>query len=114
MKLFIVLLLLFYPLFSDAQEITGNNLNEWIAGDERANLSNPKTTDYMSSSLLQGYVRGVLDSTSGLTCIPSGVTLGQSMAVVKKYLRDHPENWNWKASWIVSVAIMEAFPCPKK
>ena len=44
---------------------------------------------------------------------PSGVTtLGQTVAVVRKYLADHPERLHERASYLVVEAIEGAWPCP--
>lgn len=44
-------------------------------------------------------------------CIPAEVTLGQEAAVVRKFLRDHPERLHITAAALVERALAEAFPC---
>ena len=72
-----------------------------------------------------GYVLGVYDSAPILdaaaekrqwdggwtACVPEGVEAGQLTAVVKKWLRAHPEKWHVHASGLVARAFQEAFPC---
>jgi hypothetical protein len=44
-------------------------------------------------------------------CMPTGVTSDQSRKVVKKYLEQHPEKLHWKADRLITLALIEAFPC---
>lgn len=61
-----------------------------------------------------GFVAGVSDALDGLAfCIPAGVTLGQAGAVVNKYLKEHPEEWNESGTTLVARALRQAFPCKK-
>ena len=45
-------------------------------------------------------------------CIPNGVTLGQMVQVVVKYIKQHPENLHNKASIVSLNAMRTAWPCP--
>ena len=72
-----------------------------------------------------GYVMGVYDAgkvldkatdkrqwSGGWTaCVPKGVSAGQLMEVVKKWLREHPSEWHLGAGGLVAEAFDEAFPC---
>jgi hypothetical protein len=62
------------------------------------------------------YVTGIAESYNnmGVACIPNGVSIGQLVSVVGKYLRENPEQWNKDANAITAVALMKAFPCAKK
>jgi hypothetical protein len=44
-------------------------------------------------------------------CIPDAVTVNQAVAVVARYLRDHPEERHWDAQFLVIIAVREAWPC---
>lgn len=114
MRVIIFAALLLISQISQAQILTGNDLNTWAAGDDRTQLPNAKNTDYVDSAMLAGYVRGVVDASISVLCMPGNVTVGQSLAIVKKYVRDHPEKWAWNAIWLVNVALLEAFPCARK
>lgn len=46
-----------------------------------------------------------------LYCPPDGVTPEQTMAVVRKRLRDNPSEWHLPAVRYVQDALREAFPC---
>lgn len=89
---------------SAATYFSGNTINEWMESEAKGQR--------YSTSLLLGYVAGVVDATDTiLFCLPSGVTAGQSVAIVKKYVKEHPEHWNSSGSAIVATALSGAFPC---
>lgn len=87
---------------------TGNQLMEW-------NSSNTA----LDRGRFMGYVVGIVDAKSTgwestrLSCVPSGVTVGQLQEVVHKYLKQNPQEWHLEADLLVTFAMMEAFPCPK-
>ena len=64
------------------------------------------------------YVIGVSDALiavkPNLFCAPLGITVDQEVAVVVKYLRDHPETWHYSVSSEVGVALKKAFPCKEQ
>ena len=61
-----------------------------------------------------GYIIGVTEGVDvKFWSAPVPIKTAQVVAVVKKYLDDHPEKWNQPASWLVRNALIEAFP-PKK
>jgi hypothetical protein len=62
-----------------------------------------------------GYILGTADALqiSHLTCRPhSDVATLQTVAVVRRYILDHPEQWHEHAATIVYAALVRAFPCP--
>jgi hypothetical protein len=65
-----------------------------------------------------GYLSGVLDGLQQLDwkfCPPKeGFTTGQAVRIVVKYLKANPEVLHKGAGGLVSVAIGEAFACPKE
>lgn len=60
-----------------------------------------------------GLVAGV-SSASPRVCPDAGVTIGQQIRVVLKYLQDHPEELHLDDAVLVDRALTKAFPCPKK
>jgi Rap1a immunity proteins len=93
------------PAFADI--VDGNKL--WRSCDGDTN------TD---KGLCYGYAAAVVDSQEALLakgkylfCVPATGTLGQLTDVVKKHLRDHPEDRHHPATFLVIRALMEAFPC---
>jgi Rap1a immunity proteins len=49
-----------------------------------------------------------------LMCAPVGVTLGQQHSIVVKYIRDNPKFAHEATVKLISWALIDAFPCPKK
>lgn len=70
-----------------------------------------------------GYVSGVVDAeavtvatqrASPLFCIPTqGVTTSQTVEVVERHLREHPEQRQYSGAGLVVIALTNAFPCAK-
>jgi hypothetical protein len=96
-----------------ADYLHGQGLNEICSADEyclepmprlyRRRLRRREVLD-PASDKRRWYVR--------LTaCVPDGVSAGQLVEVVKKWLREHPENWHYGADSLVAAALQEAFPC---
>jgi hypothetical protein len=47
------------------------------------------------------------------TCLPQGVTTGQALKVLVKYMDDHPEQLHEKTAWVAAKALHEAWPCAR-
>jgi hypothetical protein len=60
-----------------------------------------------------GYVRGVSDTLTVVMpkCVPSSASPGQKMAIVRKFLDEHPELWDLAGASLVVVALKTAFSC---
>ena len=92
--------------------LDGIKLNEWSNAVDRTVGNNPSPADYLENGYFTGYVIGVSDMRDRLTiCLPQGVTVGQLIAIVQKYLRANPEKWNHGAQDLVLNAFRTAFPC---
>lgn len=67
---------------------------------------------------ISGYARGFghanVLSASPLACMPAGIENGQIVEVVLKYIRSKPEKWHNNADAFIFLALVDAFPCPKK
>ena len=86
---------------SYADFITGNELVEYC---DESNL--------YDTGICYGYVIGMSDGIDGkVACIPDGVTARQVMSIVKKYLKENPGSLHIGAKFLVSLALMKAFPC---
>lgn len=76
-------------------------------------------SEAFNTGVCAGYVTAVADAMAlpvvgGLrACIPIGVTTRQIVAVVTKYLRDHPEELHYSANSTATLALRMAFPCSK-
>lgn len=107
-RIALLLTCLAMPLPSWADFTNGNELQEWLSRSEDKNESRYHT------GLFRGYVSGVIDTGNDvLFCTPDGVTRGQYIAVVAKYIKEHPEQWNLSASTLVINALRQVFPCKK-
>lgn len=95
------------PAFSYSYLYDGNQLWEECDGDLSGQWG-----------LCSGYTAAVIDSHQALMskgkylfCAPSDATLRQFRDVVKKHLRDHPQDRHHPAASLVIQALREAFPC---
>lgn len=71
--------------------------------------------DPARSSIAMGYVAGVVDMGSGeYHCAPPDATLGQIRDMVRNYLINTPANRHMSAAVLVTVPLMNTWPCPKK
>ena len=107
MKKVVFILALMLPINAAVAGFTdGNQLYQWMLEDEKENGS------MFQSGLFKGYIAGVVDlGDDFLFCTTVGVTRGQYTAVVAKYIKNNPEEWNKAADTIVVDALKEAFPC---
>jgi hypothetical protein len=81
---------------------TGNSLAEYCEQDDSR----------FQAGFCYGYVTGLFDKMQGEEiCMPDGVTIKQLGSIVKKFLREHPEDLHLSARSLVSAALVEAFPC---
>lgn len=93
----------------------GNQLEEGIAATDRVMAGTADDIDFLNGAQMSGYVAGVSDAEEGvLVCYPTPVTHRQVMALVKRRLREHHEEWNGPANVIVTKALSTAFPCKKR
>jgi hypothetical protein len=83
------------------------------------------TDDLSSGSYCLGFVNGIMQMSldesvrvgskthaESLACSPQeGITTGQAVRVVIKYLHDHPEQLHRDAHILVVEALRIAFPC---
>jgi len=100
---------LMFTISLNADFTDGNELQKWM------NNTNKENGNRHSVGLFKGYISGVVDTGNNiLFCTEDGVTRGQYMAVVIKYIENNPEKWNQGASVIVLEALTKAFPCKNK
>lgn len=93
----------------------GNELKKWADAYDRIDQGYARKTDHEDLMQLYGYVAGVVDSNHKIIlCIPAGVTVRQSVAIVVKYLNKNPEQWQKEARLLTLYALAPVFPCEKK
>lgn len=81
---------------------TGNNLLQAFKEND------PSSFNY---SYALGYTNGASSSVQ-TACVPKGVTNGQVIMVVQRYLEQNPRILNFEASTLIFWAINDAWPCP--
>ena len=72
-------------------------------------------------SICIGYLIGALDTSRWIAAVsetritvcdvPSGVTIPQLVALMRRYLDQHPENLHLTGASLIPHIINEAFPC---
>jgi hypothetical protein len=77
----------------------------------------------LDGAFCQGLATGIVHATQAyqflnyqtLFCVPEGgITTGQAVRVIVKYLRDHPEELHLRGSLVAIQALRQAFPCKSK
>jgi hypothetical protein len=86
-------------------------------------FDNPKNLDpaeAFDANYCIGYVEGILDThdvyrnwdSLSQVCYPeSGITLGQGIRIIVKYLNDNPDKLHLSQQWLAIGALSIAFPC---
>jgi hypothetical protein len=90
---------------------TGNDLDQVCAATSVANR-------VICQEFILGVLRGidaeaVWASTKPPSCVPEGVTIGQSVDVVLQYLSRNPEIRHLSGPYLILSAMHKAFPCSK-
>jgi len=110
MRIIMGALLIFVSSVVNAAFTNGNELQKWLSNSETAKDFSFDQT--YGTGMFRGYVSGVVDAGNGsLFCTGTGVTRGQYTAVIIKYIKENPEQWNLSASELVTNALKKAFPC---
>jgi hypothetical protein len=111
--LFMFMLLAFTHSQALAGFYSGNDLVPLMREADKAE-ANMSGADLAKAFEYGAYVIGVHDATEYfLHGTPADATKGQIIAVVSKYLKNHPEQWSEAAADLVIKALKEAFPSKK-
>ncbi|HEY2397071.1 MAG TPA: Rap1a/Tai family immunity protein [Rudaea sp.] len=87
----------------------GQSLLRWL--EEK-----PETPDHIViAGAAMGFVAGVASTMQlmKIICPPAGTTRGQNIAIVVKYLKEHPKSWRLSSTFLTMQALDEAWACPK-
>lgn len=77
-------------------------------------------TQITSTAYCLGHVRGADDmhnlyravsKSKPLYCMPSGVTMGQMVRIIVKYLKENPEQLHEDGTMLIAAALRDAYPC---
>ena len=116
-----ITLLLFALLFSGhAKAVSGNELygllaskdpSEWFEGMQFVlGHSGAEKYFYYLEGALAAEEKRQPDFTR-FACVPSEVTIGQAIDVIKKYLAEHPDKRHFDANQLTHFALIQAWPC---
>jgi hypothetical protein len=122
-SLAVLLLMLLLPNIGSAQKTTtsyqvGSALVESCKDYpviDKTSVSEELPKVEVKIGFCEGYIEAHAEALTyeGKACIEADIAPAQLIAVVNKYLVDHPELWNRGASWLVRNALIPAFPCSK-
>jgi hypothetical protein len=120
MRVLIAVVLLGFSSVSFGGFMSGYELLAHTENCEKSQAGQ-ETEEYNRSCLIgRAYVAGVFDNAHSLTerwlfvkhfCKPDGVGKSELIAVVKKYMGEHPEQMKFTAAGIVYDALTGAYPC---
>lgn len=123
-KKFFLLMLLLFPLTSEADDFSGMQLLEvatdpynkasfdwYVAGyiEGHQNASVLLISDWLVKN--NNIARKLAKEPKPIICPDNGVTYGQMSLIVKKYLQDNPKKLNKMASVLIEEALVDSFPC---
>lgn len=95
---------------------TGNeifdNCREAVAKDSEEWQDVAYCQSYIAGAFDMAQLVMTMEETPKTICPPSGVTLGQAVRVVYKYLEENPARTNFSAAILVWEALKQAWPCP--
>jgi len=99
---------------------TGMRLLDYCRESQRpAARTEGRPLESIKAAFCLGYISGfseaealIASANTDFYCAPDGVTHGQEVLIVLKYLEDNPERLDFPRSILVGAALAEAFPCP--
>jgi hypothetical protein len=93
-----------------AQADTGNELKSYCTG--RSGFDSGRCHGYISGVVEWQLIIAAAQRMAPIKyCLPEGVTYGQIVDIVKKFMADNPDKTHWEASVIIHNAVLNAFPC---
>lgn len=84
---------------------TGNQLHELCQASEA------RSTAYLMGVVDEQAFKTDMEGAKGSFCVPENVTAKQVRDVTCRYLSDHPGRRHFRAAWLATLALTEAFPC---
>ena len=91
---------------------SGMELQRWCFAKENS------LDSFSCTMFLLGFING-LDTADGANdarvwCLPKDITAGQTELIVKKFMREHPEDLHMPAAAIVGRALYLPYACKKE
>jgi hypothetical protein len=99
---------------TSAHAMKGDEFSRLLEAWNRVNAGKKTASneDQLSASAFTGYVRGVEDSMNGVRfCIPAAATSKEQVALITKYVKDHPEELHNGAATFIVQALQPVYPC---
>ena len=100
---------------ASAQKLTGNEL---LARCKAENNERTSCLTYVQAVAALFTIAGTLGvrepNRTGLYCLPSNVTLDQTVDVVVSFLEQNPSIRHEDAAMLTVAALRETFPCPSR
>jgi hypothetical protein len=113
LSILLVLVVMAGGAFGQSNFGTGQWLHDgWQASQKTVSTPGKEISDVAQEWEYGGFVFGaarVMDASQWID-IPATVTFGQWLAVVGKYLDDHPEEWNLNAEVLVYRGLHAVWP----
>jgi Rap1a immunity proteins len=96
-----------------AQAMKGEEFARLLGAWNRVNeQKSTNRDDELGASAFTGYVRGVEDAMNGFRfCISAKATSKEQVALITKYVKEHPEELHNSATTLIVQALQPAFPC---
>lgn len=92
---------------------TGTELLENMLASKAADAKAPDT-DWLKAGQFIGLIRGVsLIGQNTHFCLPADYDTRVGMAITERWLIANPERLNGPDAFLVALALVEAYPCPK-
>lgn len=102
-RLAAICLAIMLPIAGAMADLTGTDLYRACAS------ANPPD-QLVCAAYVAGFVQG--SSIGARTyCAPMEITGEQSVLIITKYLRDHPEELHYSAAILADIALAKAYPC---
>jgi len=112
MKIALGATLIFLFCIMPANAITGLEMNKFC-NEPRNTPGEVSCITYMSGLLDGMYLADKMSAHGNHYCLPGdeNIDAEQGVLIVKKYLREHPEQLHQQAGALAALAIYLAFPC---
>jgi hypothetical protein len=87
---------------------------EYFAPDEQAKEIKVDPLVFSRAAFAQGYFQGTFEvfRSSGVYSPPPRTTFNQTVAVIQKYVREHPKDWQKFGVELIGDALIDAWPGP--
>ncbi len=92
---------------------SGVELLENMAASKAADVNDPNT-DWLKAGQFIGLIRGVsLIGQNTHFCLPEDFDTRVGMAITERWVTEHPERLSGPDGFLVAMALMDAYPCPR-